>query len=73
MNLYDQIKQNNFGGLDIELIRKYATQLLQSLEMLKHHFIIHCDLKPENILIEDTKKEKVKLIDFGSSCFETEK
>lgn len=38
--------------------------------MLKRHSIIHCDLKPENIMLEDSKRPDIKLIDFGSSCFE---
>ena len=41
--------------------------------MLKEHSIIHCDLKPENILLTDSKAKSIKLIDFGSSCFESEK
>jgi len=69
MNLYDLIKQNNFKGLSLTLIHKFAIQILQSLLLLKKHSIIHCDLKPENILL---KKSSVKLIDFGSSCFTQE-
>ena len=38
--------------------------------MLKEHFIVHCDLKPENIIVSDSQKSLIKLIDFGSSCFE---
>jgi dual specificity tyrosine-phosphorylation-regulated kinase 2/3/4 len=40
---------------------------------LNHHKIIHCDIKPENILLRQHNKTGVKLIDFGSSCFEDEK
>lgn len=35
--------------------------------------IIHCDLKPENILLCDPERGGVKIIDFGSSCYESEK
>lgn len=35
--------------------------------------IVHCDLKPENILYKDSLKDKIKVIDFGSGCFDTEK
>ena len=52
------------------MIRIYAVQILNSLKMLKQHSIIHCDLKPENIMLVDSKKTDIKLIDFGSSCFE---
>ena len=57
----------------MKLIRKYAQQILYALKVLRHHSIIHCDLKPENILLTDSKKTRVKLIDFGSSCFSAER
>ena len=34
---------------------------------------MHCDLKPENILLKDPGKSAIKMIDFGSSCFEETK
>jgi dual specificity tyrosine-phosphorylation-regulated kinase 2/3/4 len=39
-----------------------------------HKFeIVHCDLKPENVLLRRPNKSQIKLIDFGSSCFEQER
>ena len=41
--------------------------------MLRNCSIIHCDLKPENVLlkgIEDDRQSLIKVIDFGSACFE---
>jgi dual specificity tyrosine-phosphorylation-regulated kinase 2/3/4 len=35
--------------------------------------IIHCDLKPENVLLKQQNKSGIKVIDFGSACFEDEK
>merc|ERR1711935_137577 len=35
--------------------------------------LIHCDLKPENILLRQANKSGIKIIDFGSSCFEDER
>ena len=32
--------------------------------------MIHCDLKPENVLLSTTRTTQIKLIDFGSACFE---
>lgn len=32
--------------------------------------IIHCDLKPENILLAQPNRSAIKVIDFGSSCFQ---
>ena len=57
-------------GLRLKLIRNYAIQILQSLKILREHSIVHCDLKPENIMLDDSHYPKIKLIDFGSSCFE---
>lgn len=38
--------------------------------MLQSTNVIHCDLKPENILLIQRNKTGLKLIDFGSSCFD---
>jgi dual specificity protein kinase YAK1 len=51
-NLYDLIKQNQFRGLNSNLVRIFAQQLLDALSVLKDAKLIHCDLKPENILLE---------------------
>jgi dual specificity tyrosine-phosphorylation-regulated kinase 2/3/4 len=34
---------------------------------------VHCDLKPENILLRKINKSGIKIIDFGSGCFEDQK
>jgi len=73
INLYEFIKSNNFRGVSLNLIRRFAVQLLQALSFTKKHKIIHCDLKPENILLQTTSKSDIKLIDFGSSCFDHER
>lgn len=44
-----------------------------ALQYLFKYKIVHCDLKPENVLLAKPNKSKVKLIDFGSSCFEDER
>jgi dual specificity tyrosine-phosphorylation-regulated kinase 2/3/4 len=69
INLYDFLKLNDFEGLSLGLIRRFAIQLLYALKYLKEHDVIHCDLKPENILLKDPTKSGIKIIDFGSSCF----
>ena len=73
INLYEFIKNNNFQGLSIGLIRRFAQQLLVSLRFLRASRVIHCDLKPENILLRAPNKSGIKVIDFGSSCFEEER
>lgn len=73
INLYDFLYINNFKGLSMELIKCFARQLLNALDFLKSQQIIHCDLKPENILLITRQKAEIKLIDFGSSCFISER
>ena len=73
INLYEVIQANNYIGFDLLTIKKFATQILFSLLLLKKYKIIHCDLKPENILLITNGKTGIKLIDFGSSCFSHEK
>ncbi|KAK4109407.1 hypothetical protein N656DRAFT_336866 [Canariomyces notabilis] len=73
MNLYEFIKSNAFRGFSLKLIRRFTKQMLSSLNLLKQHKVIHCDLKPENILLRHPLHSEIKVIDFGSSCFENEK
>ena len=40
---------------------------------MREHNIVHCDLKPENILLRKINKSGIKIIDFGSGCFEDQK
>ncbi|CAI9729152.1 dual specificity tyrosine-phosphorylation-regulated kinase 4 [Octopus vulgaris] len=70
MNLYQLIKRNNFQGFSVSLIRKFAIALLHCLKLLHREKIIHCDLKPENILLKQRGQSSIKVIDFGSSCYE---
>lgn len=73
MNLYEFIKAHDFRGFSLKLIRRFTKQLLNSLILLHNHKVIHCDLKPENILLAHPVHSEIKVIDFGSSCFENEK
>ena len=72
-NLYEYLQLNNLTGLDISLIKCYTLQILFSLLFLRNLGIIHCDLKPENILIFPNNASQVKVIDFGSSCLESDR
>jgi len=53
LNLYELLKNTNFRGVSLGLIRKFARQILKALAYLAQPDIdiIHCDLKPENILL----------------------
>ncbi|KIN05716.1 hypothetical protein OIDMADRAFT_113554 [Oidiodendron maius Zn] len=73
MNLYEFIKSNAFRGFSLKIVRRFTKQLLNSLVLLKQHKVIHCDLKPENVLLAHPLHSEIKVIDFGSSCFENEK
>lgn len=70
-NLYDLLRNTNFHGVSLNLVRKFGVQILQSLRFLGAEKInvIHCDLKPENILLRHPRRSGVKVIDFGSSCY----
>lgn len=69
-NLYVMQIRDNFRPYRISIVRDIAIQIFRGLYECSKLGIIHCDLKPENICttIEDSKK--IKIIDFGSSCFE---
>lgn len=70
INLYELIKKNKFQGFSLQLVRKFAHSMLQCLEALHRNRIIHCDLKPENVLLKQQGRSGIKVIDFGSSCYE---
>jgi dual specificity tyrosine-phosphorylation-regulated kinase 1 len=74
-NLYDLLKNTDFMGVSLNLIRKLSKQLFKALEFLARDDvdIIHCDLKPENILLRHPRRSACKIIDFGSSCYGTNK
>jgi dual specificity tyrosine-phosphorylation-regulated kinase 1 len=70
LNLYELLKNTQFDGVSLNLIRKFAKQILKALQFLSRSDVdvIHCDLKPENILLRHPKRSGIKVIDFGSSC-----
>ncbi|KAL4894384.1 kinase-like domain-containing protein [Aspergillus ambiguus] len=73
MNLYEFIKTHDFRGFSLKLIRRFTKQMLSTLTLLHAKKVIHCDLKPENILLVHPMSSEIRVIDFGSSCFENEK
>eukprot|EP00288_Rhodomonas_lens_P011041 CAMPEP_0177748232 /NCGR_PEP_ID=MMETSP0484_2-20121128/31827_1 /TAXON_ID=354590 /ORGANISM="Rhodomonas lens, Strain RHODO" /LENGTH=459 /DNA_ID=CAMNT_0019263103 /DNA_START=365 /DNA_END=1740 /DNA_ORIENTATION=- len=72
VNLYELLRQNNFRGLSLNLIRVIMRQCLDALAVLADKEIVHCDLKPENIMLKTMTSPQIKLIDFGSACHETQ-
>ena len=43
------------------------------MRVLYREKIIHCDMKPENILLRQKGSSAIKVIDFGSGCFESQR
>lgn len=83
LNLYSLLEITKFRGISGNLLKDFSTKILQGLQFIHDNKIIHCDIKPENIMIKlpngfntDTVVEDgdfiVKIIDFGSSCFNDE-
>lgn len=75
-NLYEFQKFNRESGGEVYFtmprLQSIAIQCLESLQFLHRLGLIHCDLKPENILVKSYSRCEVKVIDLGSSCFETD-
>ena len=59
--LFTVIKKT--GGLQTNIARIYAAEIILVIEYLHKRNIIHRDLKPENVLID--KLGHLKLTDFG--------
>ncbi|OBA19702.1 kinase-like protein [Metschnikowia bicuspidata var. bicuspidata NRRL YB-4993] len=82
LNLYTLLELGQFRGVALALVRSFARKILAGLRFVHAQHVIHCDIKPENIMIRlppdycpgaaGAPDFQVKLIDFGSSCLETE-
>lgn len=46
--------------------------MLEAVEFIHSLGLIHCNLKPENILVKSYSRCEIKVIDLGSSCFQTD-
>ncbi|PUZ37298.1 hypothetical protein GQ55_9G107900 [Panicum hallii var. hallii] len=75
-NLYEFQKFNRESGGEVYFtmprLQSIAIQCLEALQFLHGLGLIHCDLKPENILVKSYSRCEIKVIDLGSSCFETD-
>ncbi|XP_014667689.1 PREDICTED: twitchin-like isoform X2 [Priapulus caudatus] len=50
-----------------ELVAKIVRQLLDALQYLQYHGIVHLDLQPDNIMMVSRRLHTIKLADFGSA------
>lgn len=57
----------------LDILHRFAYQILTALKLLCEHNVIHCDLKPENILLRQPDRSGIRVIDYGSSCFVNQK
>ncbi|KAL3693670.1 hypothetical protein R1sor_007321 [Riccia sorocarpa] len=75
-NLYEFHKYNRESGGEVYFtmprLQSITRQCLEALEFIHGLGLIHCDLKPENILVKSYSRCEVKVIDLGSSCFQTD-
>ncbi|ESQ27841.1 hypothetical protein EUTSA_v100180431mg, partial [Eutrema salsugineum] len=75
-NLYEFHKFNRESGGEVYFtmprLQSITIQCLEALQFLHGLGLIHCDLKPENILVKSYSRCEIKVIDLGSSCFETD-
>ena len=83
MTLWDLIKaywSTGFSFGDVQMYPfdattsdgSFAIQIFESLKFLGDRGILHCDLKPPNILLVGSDLTQIKIIDFGSSRYETD-
>lgn len=84
LNLYSLLELIKFKGISVDLLKVFSTKILCGLQFIHNNKIIHCDIKPENIMIKlpynfhpendfnNTDDFDIKIIDFGSSCFNDE-
>ncbi|KAM3375887.1 dual specificity tyrosine-phosphorylation-regulated kinase mbk-2 isoform X1 [Capsicum galapagoense] len=75
-NLYEFQKYNRESDIEpyftMSRLQTITRQCLEALVFLHNLGIIHCDLKPENILIKSYRRCEIKVIDLGSSCFQSD-
>ena len=69
LDLYTTLKMQRFVGFKMPMVQTVARETAEALAFMHSQGIIHCDIKPENILFVSEKRDHVKVIDFGCSCY----
>jgi serine/threonine protein kinase len=57
----------------IDRMSYITQQCLIALKFVHNIGLVHSDVKPENILLSSYSRAQIKLIDFGSSCYLTDR
>jgi len=75
-NLYEFAKHdrenNQVSYFSPDRVKRIAIQILEAVRFLHSLKLIHADLKPENILMKSYSQCLIKVIDLGSSFFNTD-
>jgi dual specificity tyrosine-phosphorylation-regulated kinase 2/3/4 len=69
LDLFEHCRALSFRGCSASFVKYIGFQVFDTLRHLHANNVVHCDVKPENLLLSGLGSAKVKLIDFGSSCF----
>lgn len=64
-DLSKKLEKEDGGRLDLELVKKYTTELVIGVDYLHSKMILHRDLKAENIFFD--QKDSLKIGDFGAA------
>lgn len=67
------IEDNEETYFTIKRLAYITRQCLIALRFVHGLGLVHSDVKPENILLASYSRAKIKLIDFGSSCYLTDR
>lgn len=67
------VDNNEESYFTIPRLAYITRQALKSLRFVHSLGLVHSDVKPENILLASYSRAQIKLIDFGSSCYLTDR
>lgn len=67
------IDNNEEPYFTIQRLCYITRQVLTALNFVHQMGLVHSDVKPENILLSSYSRAQVKVIDFGSSCYLTDR
>ncbi|OMJ69227.1 hypothetical protein SteCoe_33100 [Stentor coeruleus] len=71
LSVYDFLRKNHYRGFAMQAVKEVAVKMLGALKLMREKEIVHGDLKPENILFISENTWGVKIIDYGSGCFQS--